>query len=1176
MDTQHELLKYEIFNASRYYIKDLITELDFPSKYFITGGTNMLNLFEGKILDDIKDKIEQYGKLNNNLNYQFLLSLIYTQDINIITDTINNANTFSEIIKKSIRDIKYSDTKGNYYYADKNDGKYYVKYFFNYIFISICRYYNWDTEKQDITFEIKSRNTKDDNNNPIIKISLYVNNYTLNLNIKFDIIDIMANNTYQNSNLIKNIYDVYKYEIEPFVSKMASNKKYINSNKKNNRVARYFLYFNMFINKYVIQKKMSNTIINEMKTDNFINEFTSSFRKICNEITKKSINIFIIRRTQNNFTIEFSSNTLGYFNELQKNNNINNLIHGTINYIEYKSSLNIDTTTFDNNNILFKSLENFYNVPDHPVNDDQFYEDLIYMGPKTNNPLLAELIQTGERAEQEYGNSEENYDLRRDLAALEKKAKQEKKLKEEERKWRKYINDIVKKNKNVKTTNKINGNYSHNDLLNTINRYYNSLKILDKDKIIRDFTLNYYLDMNSYLSDRIYLISAEKDKKLDNDIQQINNIIVGLSNTFNDDLFKYDDHLYVWRGDSNRMIGEHGSFYNIKNGDKIYSHTPISTSFYRPFEKNIILKIKLDRNSYFAIISKYSQVPHEREILLPYGSVLEVTNTSYIQVNFNDVFLIEADYVLFQMNDIKTHIYEYKNLISKYWENENRIVPTLMFSKLSKSGLDHIALINPKSLTSVAIDMTLITNTLEQYEIKVLNELDSIKPYKDFIKKTKGKVNIAKLPPFNSKKAYIGENINTRRLKNFCKIEDFAKFERTKHNLNLLTFNVHNFVKICSNTDADKFNLFGDIESTDMRNIRYFDNFMSILDKFANVDIICLQEIVPLYGSYPKTQGELKKGSFAQLIEIMDDYDFRYYSLANANYNYKDFNDNYFILGNAIFSKIKPNKVYRYGLFGNRCAIVNNITYNYNDYNIINVHLEWDHYKMSSSKGTDIEIQITQLENILNMHPNYILMGDFNSSVFEDDIFKNIRLDSTIISPKNNVGSYTGINSGKIIDYIIASNNIFPFFDVDWEISDKIIYNSSDHYPVFASLIPKLNINLINPVNLNGTLYKELTKTILKAYKENANKNEINMLFTNKYKHNCNLIDIYIVPDKYTSHAYSSYYYLPLVGNRHYIQGLIYIITELDKAGKTVNIYNDNSVNIYNNLYNHLKSINMV
>ena len=1057
-----EISKYKFFNSSRYFILDILTQYVRPHyNAHIQGGLIMLNLFEGSMLDNIKYKIEEYIDNNPNVDYKFLLSLIYVNDINIITGSIDTAKLLANSIINSIKENSFR------------------KYFFNYLFVSVCNYLNW--KKDDVKYEIKLRMGKSSRD-----IDLYVENKILGINYTFEIVNIIVVDNYKQQN-IKNIYDVYKYDVREY-SKQVLHKYMTYKNQGINNInvythtelrnlARGFLYFNMFINKDIIAKNITNDNSNEAKT--FITDFSNIFMLISKLIKNINIKVPIINKTNNStFTIDFSNDAMNYYIKL-KNNNIDNLILETIDYLEQESTKNIDSLTFQNNNILNNNLTNYV------------YDAILVKRsqPKVNRKL----------------SSDDNY---------------------LQRIFDEYNNDLVK---------------------------------LDYEKVILRFSDNYYLGLNNYLTDRIYLNSNNINDILNTDLDIINDIIRKMSNKYNKELFRFDDELYVWRGEINRLIGENGSMYNLKKGDRIYTRTPISTSFHRPFVKDITLKIKIKEESKFAILLKNSKYIHEYEILLPYGTILDVTNTSYIKVNNNYTYLIEADYISSNnAYDVETHINNYKNIIY-----DSSYKPNLILATPSVNNLQLIPPVIGSSSNSISINMTLITNAMSTYELKNLDNLNINNPYIDFINKTKGIITIAKLPAFKSREAYIGEQINYFGLNVFCKKEDFIRLKTTKYNLNLLTFNVHNFVKICgTNQDAG-------------RNVNYFTEYIRHINQYTNVDIICLQEIVPLYDSYPDSQDKLKEGSFKYLISTMKSYGYHYNTLVNANYDYYQFKEDYFLLANAIFSKIKPTKVFRYGLMGNRCAIVNTIPYDNNELNIINIHLEWDKYKVSSNHNKSyLDIQIIQLEQILNTHKNYILMGDFNTSVYNDNLFKNIRAKSQIISPKNIVGSFTGINNKKIIDYIIISNELIPLYDINQE-SDKILNDISDHYPVFASLIPKLNTKLSGSVNLNATLYKQLSKLILNIYKMSTTKETINIYFTNKYVSRSN-INIFVVPNKYGNLSYPYYYYLPLTGNIEYVKDFVNMINELHIMGHTIVATKDKSTNIYDDIYDYLTNNNII
>lgn len=1066
MNIQYELAKYKIFNSSRYFIKELITSYIERKNYLIRGGFPILNLFNSQILDKVKDTIEQ--NINSGLDYKFLLNQLYIENINILTDTYKNAKILGDKIKTSI----HSDL--------------YYRYIFVYLFNSISMYFNWNRERENITFTINNQITVDQGD-ILIKVSLYINNNYLGRNIKFGIVSIRVKGqgNIAKDQEIKNFYDVYIYEIKNLSDRL-NNSRYIKSNKR--YIARTFIFFNMFFNKSLLPLNVDDNSYIQMTDNDFINDFNKTFENICQIITKNSITVPIIRNNdENNFTIELSHDTLNYYNDLTVNNDINNLTHNNVFYYYNKSNENLIINNITHNENLIKRL-------------GEIYDNL----------------------------------------------------------W------LINHNRDIMT-------------------YYNILKEFDKNKLIYNYTDASYQSLNDYMTNRIYLNSYATDNEINNELQEINNILKNMSN-HNKTLFNLDKKMYVWRGENNRIIGHFGSFYNVKVGDKIRSHTPISTSIFDPYNKKIILKIKIDvdKASAFAILTQHSKHPTESEVLLPYGSILEVTSTSYKNYYSDTVFLIEADYILFEDLSVEDHIKKYRDI---ELGSQNYSPANLIFSEIYATSLQYI----PEIITP--INATLITNTLNKYIPKNIETLDPNNPYEDFIKKHP-EMNILYDPytiysekfenkeKFNKNQNYTNKNYEQPIDENdhiirseFCRIENLDSFSETRKNFNLLTFNVNGFIKFCD-TDFQQ---------------QYTLQFIQQLVQYTNVDIICLQEIIPTRRSDPDDPDD-PEVDFSELVTFMEKLGYNHYSLANDNHDYTNFNKNYFIIGNAIFSKHKPIEVKCYGLLGNKCAIVHTIIYKDNVLNIINVRLGWN-YGVQKNDNLDLNLYDTnsaifQLEQILRKHKNYILMGDFNKLVYNSDSFINIRAMSKIISPpkptSKDTGSYTSIYydvkkvkdedtkklyylKKRMVDFILISNNLSALFDIDSSYNDRIITDASSHYPVFASLKPKPNVNLYQMLNLNGKLYKELYKKLKNIYKDKQPQT-INMYFTDKYL-DYDDIQIYIVPDKYAYIAYPYYYYLPLVANGQYVENLINMINQFIVMGHTVNISKNNTINIYDDVY---------
>lgn len=558
--------------------------------------------------------------------------------------------------------------------------------------------------------------------------------------------------------------------------------------------------------------------------------------------------------------------------------------------------------------------------------------------------------------------------------------------------------------------------------------------------LIREFTDTGYISMNSYMFSSIYSNKLEDINIGDSEYK--NNALLKWfmfeyrNNNYIMNLIPDNRSIHIYRGENNVNIGINGGFNNLCIGDTMCTPTHISTSLDRPFCKDILLRIQINKNSIFFPVLGISKYHEENEIILPYGSVLRVTNISFAKYHDNIYKLIDLIYVkcIYNTQDNKELYNFVKYYKEKYLQKSFCPLVDVELNMKNYSNLDY------KIYSSINFNVP----------IKNIDEIDIMNPYNNI---SQDFVTYAKLPRTDNSQAYVGEYINhDDALHRFCIEDDISRLNPNQDSLGILTFNVHNFFTICKNKGIGK-------------NIKKFIEYIDKLHKSLNIHIIGFQEIVPDYG----TNNEQPGGNFKIFVEGMEQLGFKYYSIVNCNHNllYNDIYETYYFLGNAIFSKIPFNeKPISYGLIGNRAVQVVNIMFNNMPLNIINTHLEFDDYlKLDRYKNPIIKIQIDSLYSIVTSYPSCILMGDFNHDFLTDLKFD--KLLNLFEIPKysfynNNI---TGINSMKHIDHILMSKNIANIFKINSEI---IRTNISDHYPVFSSFEPVIPFG--NPIFSNNKL----------------------------------------------------------------------------------------------------------
>jgi endonuclease/exonuclease/phosphatase family metal-dependent hydrolase len=589
-----------------------------------------------------------------------------------------------------------------------------------------------------------------------------------------------------------------------------------------------------------------------------------------------------------------------------------------------------------------------------------------------------------------------------------------------------FNNYDIQTPKTIQVFNDIFVNSPINILRPIVNHYFNN--IVSNPTLVNsimDYTSNGYVKINMFMTHRIYNIPFTESNEL----------------THNFNLLKvaYEMHslqqltqtmpFYVFRGENNINIYPKGGYNTLSIGDTIILPHHYSTSITKPFNRDIFLKIKIN-NSFIIPILQKSSVPHENEIVIPFGAKLIVTNIEYITNIYNSKksLLIELDY--------NEHIY---HLEPQYFNNSSIVN---QFIDMYKQYYLHLFFSDSYvNLNNLKIDentpIALLSNLNMHYLLKSLNEVDISNIYNG--------INVlnaySTLPPINSKKAYIGENLEGD-FQSFCINENLLlNITDTPDKLKILSFNVHNFVTICDNYIPGK-------------NVDKFLSFFEKMNNSYNIDVICLQEVVPEY-----INNDIKNGNFLKLVNKMNQLGFIHYTLVNCNHDtsYSDVVQNYYLLANAIFSKNKFEHKRLYGLPGNRAVQVVGIKINNIIVDIINTHLEFNIHKLFNTKIL-IDSQIELLSHIIDSSSNCILAGDFNHDIRTDPRFKKLT-DKFKIYNYSSSSNITGFNSNKHIDFILISKQLSNMFDTENHIIKSAI---SDHYPMFTIFTKKTGSVLRN------------------------------------------------------------------------------------------------------------------
>lgn len=683
-----------------------------------------------------------------------------------------------------------------------------------------------------------------------------------------------------------------------------------------------------------------------------------------------------------------------------------------------------------------------------------------------------------------------------------------------------------------------------------LNDYINELVYLDEqyNKSVLSYTSEQYQSINEYIYKKIYGINNEvqTEKKISvmNTNTNIVKLIYHMSNKYNKNLFNEESpYIYVYRLDYNLLLRDI-SYYNLKSGDIIITPTITSTGISEPnyIKRDILFRIKLDANSKFLMIMKYSVYKNEKEIILPYGSLLKITNIQTIRKTDDQsdlsskqtikvIKLLDVEFIgTTNIIDVNEHV---NYFINNYLSKKNIVMTTTV--------TDMTQLFNAKN--DILHDRNKSTMNIETFTnvffenvniLPYLPEIDIDNPYKNIILQ---KLDYAMLPDFNEEKAYLNEYIPMEKTF-FCNKDTLSSqmFQGiTDSNLNIMTFNVHNFVKVCAIPG---------------RNVCHFLNFIENFLKYTHLDFLCLQEVGPIYDEQPNTQEELRKGTLRPLVDAMNKLGFIYYTIVNANYDENRVMGDYYISCNCIFSKIKPKKIVTYGLEDNRIAQVYEFSYNHIKLALINTHLEYnDDKNIPNSINKIISKQILQLYLITRYYEySFILTGDLNHEILHNNIFHGLLDNRTsIITPYykyeyDDHNTITSLKKDNIIDYIIISKKLIDLNILSLNKSEIIKSNISDHYPVFASLkynfsivyknTSTTEINKLESSQINYTMSEEFIYQMIQQSK--LKDGLIYVHFGYKSYNDNRFYHIVILPDTIYDSYYPIYLYFPIEPTEKY------------------------------------------
>ena len=189
--------------------------------------------------------------------------------------------------------------------------------------------------------------------------------------------------------------------------------------------------------------------------------------------------------------------------------------------------------------------------------------------------------------------------------------------------------------------------------------------------VIRNYTGNYYFQLNSCLYNYLYDFQQCNPEILHNCLN-VHHFIKYFSETYNDRIFNLsssintttntntsadgasastdtdlvDNMITLYRGENNVSLGLPGGYYSAQIGDQ-FINAPFWSTTYADLPsiasgKPIILEIKLDpKICPVLIVEPLSKHGNEKEVLLPFGCIFEITGRKLISYKDHDYTLIK-------------------------------------------------------------------------------------------------------------------------------------------------------------------------------------------------------------------------------------------------------------------------------------------------------------------------------------------------------------------------------------------------------------------------------------------------------------------------------------------------------------------------------------------------------
>lgn len=602
-------------------------------------------------------------------------------------------------------------------------------------------------------------------------------------------------------------------------------------------------------------------------------------------------------------------------------------------------------------------------------------------------------------------------------------------------------------------------------LIKKYNTYIKFLSSMDKQELLADYTIHTYSRINDYAKEMIYNTQPIYDQQLEDANMLIYNMSKELRPHHNILFNEMHGSCYAYRHSLYVATGPNGGYYELQVGDTFIEPSILScgleTGTTTLGNRFVRFEIEFDISTQYILVTDYSQTMPEKEVIFPAGSKFKVTKfTETVDDGGNYILTIKMKL----MGCIEySNMQEFGRKYREYLFNKGSIImPSIQ---------------NTPNDISIEIVKQLYYKPSIFTQFEPIADIYPIEPY--FIyRPSYGRVTYAPFPDFNSDQAYVGEYLAGNK-NQFCNTNFIVPtLNNTDNDLNIITFNVHNFVRICPPNIG--------------RSLNHFIEFMTKITNNSRIDVVCLQEVAPIYDKKPITPKEIINGTLTPLIDAMKKLGFNYNVCTNTTWDISSLVNNYYMLVNCIFSRNEIISTDNFGLPDNRCAQVAKIRNGDMIHVIINTHLEYDTYKSLQIHCKPMNVLQTQINCIRNIIQNYsklypvFITGDFNHDIVRNNTFTPLTNICQIISPIYNSThhEYTGFNSGNIIDYVLMTNATTTIYEpIKKMIMDS---NVSDHYPVLVSLRKKtMTFNYI-PTN-KKEIMESLKRKIINWFTINKN-----------------------------------------------------------------------------------------